>query len=704
MEQQTMKTLITILILTSTLANAQVEPSETDLASDTAWTLRCDDGPARSIKVPGGGWNSERQSPQIPSGAVKDHAVYERQITIPVEAKNQTVKILFGGCNYGAEVWLDDRKITDYTGPMTPFEADLTGVAVPGQTHRLRVKAYSRTHYGNPPALPVPFDFNKDVPGVSSQYNGNTKFAYGLIGYVRLVVLPLVYVTDVFVKPSVTKKQLNCDVWIVNHSETSRHLQLRAGFSSWNKKRWSYPSVPHRDIEIPARQTMKITLANIPWKLGTDSYWWPNIPFREDYVAMLHWLNLTLHESGRTIARRCQRFGFVEHAEGPFYYTVNGVRYTSMGETISYGQVGEYDCWTETPCFQVPHGDVKGCPETWKRYQRIGFNSMRLSTSVPTEAMLATADEAGYMLIPEGGSWGNGTATFDRQNFARQLQAMIRVARNHPCVSRYSICNEPREPRDANWCWRGTIDDAREADDIRPLVMEVHHAGGGRVESRTGAAHAWVMEHYADPSQPANAGSGLRGMGECAWGTDDMANFANQALTMRLNDWAHFAPWSWANYWPNFLEGMNHDRHPWKFNNHADRTDGVDGWGSPIVQSVQRILHPYLIQDVAAPAPQAIAGQSVERSVEVFNGGLSGNKLALVWSAHWDKPDGPVAITGDRIPCQIEPGFHATQKITFTVPPSGKGDRRLYLVMESCKDSKVVFREDSVYLNVKTQP
>ena len=26
----------------------------------------------------------------------------------------------------------------------------------------------------------------------------------------------------------------------------------------------------------------------------------------------------------------------------------------------------------------------KGCPETWRRYQRIGFNSMRLSTSVPT--------------------------------------------------------------------------------------------------------------------------------------------------------------------------------------------------------------------------------------------------------------------------------------------------------------------------------
>ena len=68
----------------------------------------------------------------------------------------------------------------------------------------------------------------------------------------------------------------------------------------------------------------------------------------------------------------------------------------------SYGQVGEYDCWTETPCFQPPHGSVLGCLETWRRYQRIGFNSMRLSTSVPTRHMLETADEAGYLLIPEG--------------------------------------------------------------------------------------------------------------------------------------------------------------------------------------------------------------------------------------------------------------------------------------------------------------
>ena len=128
---------------------------EIDLASDTAWTLRCDDGPPRPIKVTAGGWNSDQQSPQIPSASVKDHVIYERRIDIPAEARGGTVKIQFGGCNYGAEVWLDDKRITEYVAPMTPFEVDLTGIAAAGTTHRLRVKAYTRMHFGARPDVPV---------------------------------------------------------------------------------------------------------------------------------------------------------------------------------------------------------------------------------------------------------------------------------------------------------------------------------------------------------------------------------------------------------------------------------------------------------------------------------------------------------------------------------------------------------------------
>ena len=69
------------------------------------------------------------------------------------------------------------------------------------------------------------------------------------------------------------------------------------------------------------------------------------------------------------------------------------------------------------------------------------------------------------------------------------------------------------------------------------------------------------------------------------------------AQQLRLYDWAYFAPWSWINYWPNFLEGMSHEQHAWKANNGPDRIDGSNGWGSPIVRFVQHGLQPYLLVD-----------------------------------------------------------------------------------------------------------
>ena len=106
---------------------------EIDLTSDTEWTLAVDGGARRAIKVTAGGWNSDQQSPVIASADVKDFAVYERMITIPAEAEGRVVKVLFGGCNYGAEVLLDGRKVAEHNAPMTPFAADLTGLARPGK-------------------------------------------------------------------------------------------------------------------------------------------------------------------------------------------------------------------------------------------------------------------------------------------------------------------------------------------------------------------------------------------------------------------------------------------------------------------------------------------------------------------------------------------------------------------------------------------
>lgn len=100
------------------------------------------------------------------------------------------------------------------------------------------------------------------------------------------------------------------------------------------------------------------------------------------------------------------------------------------------------------------------------------------------------------------------------------------------------------------------------------------------------------------------------------------------------------------------------------------------------------------------PMPSILSGQAAERRIEVFNGGLFRNQLALRWSAHWDKPDGDLAIEGTEVPCEIEPGFHATKTIAFTVPRIDRDQRKLCLVLESVMDGRVVFRSEETCLNV----
>ena len=266
--------------------------------------------------------------------------------------------------------------------------------------------------------------------------------------------------------------------------------------------------------------------------------------------------------------------------------------------------------------------------------------------------------------------------------------------------------------------WRWLIDAAREVDPTRPYVFEVNNGRTGAVPGMK-SGHAQQMEHYR-PIGP--SGDHIRGMGECAWATDGMADFSRQALAMRLNDWAHFAPWSWLNFWPNFLEGMNSRRHPWKFNNYGDRRDGVDGWDSPIVKTVQWALHPYLVVDRGLlemnPAirensrsgkigwpyrlPRYATGSRIERSIELFNGALAGNRLQLRWQARWDHAAGPVAGEGAVPPCTIEPGFHATQTVAFDAPQVDGAERTLCLVLEVVKDGQVVNRDDHTRLTVTT--
>ena len=165
---------------------------------------------------------------------------------------------------------------------------------------------------------------------------------------------------------------------------------------------------------------------------------------------------------------------------------------------------------------------------------------------------------------------------------------------------------------------------------------------------------------------------------------------------------------------------MSHERHPWKHNNHADRSDGVDGWGSPSVMLVQRALHPYLVVDrgLAENDPRALvksgkgpdgrpclplryrAGATVSRQVAMFNGSLRKRTLECQWEARWDAPTGELFRAGRSGPIELEPGFHATCPVEFALPETIERPRLLHLVLESVADGMTVFHDDSAQFQI----
>ena len=270
---------------------------------------------------------------------------------------------------------------------------------------------------------------------------------------------------DIFVPASVSGDELSYDVRVANAGEKSVSVELSASLSSWNKAEWHYPSLPACRAVVPAKGEATMTVKGIRWGLGPESYWWPNIPFREAYAAQLHVLTLSLKQDGLPLHTTSRRFGFVQHAEGAYYYTVNGVRVNGFSDATAEPQLSEFDGYAMLPAYRT----ANACRETWRRFMQIGINTNRTHQSTPTELMMDTADEVGFMLVPETGIRGFHNQGWHPIYLPQAVREMVIHARNHPSTVRYSLQNEMAFDKDH---WTALIDAAAESGPTRPLVIE----------------------------------------------------------------------------------------------------------------------------------------------------------------------------------------------------------------------------------------
>ena len=114
--------------------------------------------------------------------------------------------------------------------------------------------------------------------------------------------------------------------------------------------------------------------------------------------------------------------------------------------TATAGAKDNSDAYDLFPGFLPPSANNPGWPQAVDNWQRLNFNVARLHQEPVSPYMLDVMDEMGMMVIDESAIRGsNNDQDFmaGSANMNAHLNALVHRDRNHPCVIRWSQCNEP---------------------------------------------------------------------------------------------------------------------------------------------------------------------------------------------------------------------------------------------------------------------
>ncbi|MFD8497173.1 glycoside hydrolase family 2 TIM barrel-domain containing protein [Amycolatopsis sp. NPDC059657] len=675
---------------------------------------------ATSIAVPGGGWYKQGFTDV-------SEAVYSRTITVPDQGRPQSTWIEFGAVNHEATLSVDGNKVATRTTAFTPQNFDISAYAAPGTTHTISVAVKGRNAMKNPAngkyVVPDAAEWSEAVP-------------QGIYRSAFLRVYPAVYVSDTFIRTSVTDKTLSYDVSVTNTSGSARSVTLSGGLSSATGASFGYPALPGRTATVAAHSTVTVRVGPVAWTPGSTSYWWPNVPYRPGYRAQLH--KLAVHvvtDDGRS-SDAAYRFGFRESAQNGEYYTVNGVRVNLRGDNLQGADFdridngGKGDAYDTLPGFLPPSAGNGGWPQAVDNYQRLNFNVVRVHQEPASPYMLDVADELGLMIIDETGIRGsNGLQDFvaGHDYMVEHARALTLRDRNHPAIVRWSQSNEPDlSGFDSEKFEKDLYAAMNGADGTRPISVDSGPGQPANPYPGISYPNFATFGHYLDGL--GKYGERLQpvagrpdGEGEYIWPACNTKRgfewFATATAAKRGKDAADLRPYTLLSGWAGVVPGVRTtDFTPEEGGHPIYGADNLaDPWGNPQLQRIQAAFNPVAAIDLpywsasgvsdsngAFPLPGSVDtyrhGSAVTRNITVFNDDLSGGAVGFSWTARLDRPDGPVVASGGET-LSIPLGTRVTRPVSFTTPAGGS---RVYLVLSTTKSGNTVFRDAVEYFGLGT--
>jgi beta-galactosidase len=399
-----------------------------------------------SIPVPG---NKFEVKPQL---RFCHRFVYRTRVDVPAVLAGRSFFLQFPCLSLIASVHVNGQFCGWTKAPFAQWECDVTRAVRPGRVNEICVVvkdsyyAVSEKKSGKSCRL----SFNQPVAWMGTQNWVNQFFDFpigsdfgqksGILSAPSLVVAGGVYASDVFVQPSVRKKQLAVELTLSNTSAQDRTVQIqsevrpaaaltpgtmRSMVAPKGRGELAEKTLPPREVTVPARREQVITLVE-PWE--NPRLWWPDDP-------ALYQLATTIKFGGRSIDVRHTTFGFREWEWSGRQFKLNGVPWQLWADcTLNDGG--------KDPEAAIAQWRANG-QNTW-RFWGQQFGGLDKHKALDLMDARGIIVRRSGIFDGEGANYlhqlANGKELFD--NWIEQLRAWVKEERNHPSILIWSIENE----------------------------------------------------------------------------------------------------------------------------------------------------------------------------------------------------------------------------------------------------------------------
>lgn len=392
---------------------------------------------------------------------------YQRKVTAPTAWAGYIVRLEFERVNFIADLYINDRHVTQHIGGWIPFAADVTPYVTPGTPFILRVEVKSANHE------PISDGHGRALWPLGTADLGDSHT--GIAGDVWLRAYGKVYQTDTFIQTSYRKHRLTVDYTLTN-SDTAPHTVRITG----EVRPWQGEAVIKQlcspQITLAPGETKQLS---VPVAWNNPTLWTPETP-------VLYTLTSRVMEGNTSLDQEQRRFGFREIWIADGQFMLNGIRINLWGDNVPVG-------------YLTNRARELVTREAWPATARmlkdeLHYRIIRFHQAPAPNWMLDVLDEVGLLAVDEtplycGNTWGgmDQTALITNSN-QHWVGPWVIGHRNHPALFMWSAMNEMSYGMGDIALCKTVGDTIRKYDPTRPVTYE----GEGDV------GDAVVNDHYPE--------------------------------------------------------------------------------------------------------------------------------------------------------------------------------------------------------------